>query len=269
VTPRLPPGLIERPRLLDLIAGGQSRQVALVKAGPGFGKASLAIAFAEQLQRNGKPVAWLALDDEDDEPTRFLFYVSHALRRAVHGVGDAAIDLLSDISLVQFSTIVSTWINDLADVAEDVYLFLDDYHHIADHEIYSAVSYLLRYAPAQFHLVLTATGEPALPLARLRAHNQLLEIETEALRFDLDETNRFLEKENIGGLDMSVVRLLHAKSEGWSALLRIIAATLLQEGQDNEAYIKAVAVAQYVARIGITFSHDLGRSYPFDQPVDE
>jgi LuxR family maltose regulon positive regulatory protein len=241
VAPSRPPGLIERPRLLDLIALARTKQVALVRAGPGFGKTTLAVAFVEQLQRNGNPVAWLALDDEDDEPTRFLLYVSHALRRAVPGVGDAAIDLLSDISLVQFSTIVSTWINDLADVAEDVYLFLDDYHHISDHEIYSAVSYLLRYAPAQFHLVLTATGEPAMPLARLRAHNQLLEIDTDALRFDLDETNRFLEQENIGGLDMSVVRLLHAKSEGWSALLRIIAATLVQEGKDNEAYIKSLS----------------------------
>jgi LuxR family maltose regulon positive regulatory protein len=238
--PRRPPGLIDRPRLFDLTAQARTKQVVLVKAGPGFGKTALALAFVEQLRQLGKPVAWLALDDEDDEPTRFLFYVSHALRRAVPGVGDAAIDLLSDISLVQFSAIVSTWINDLADVEEDVYLFLDDYHHITDHEIYDVVSYLLRYAPTQFRLVATATGEPSLPLGRLRAHNQLLEIDTESLRFDLDETSRFLDQENIRGLDVSLVRLLHSKSEGWPALLRIIAATLVQPGQDSEAYIRSL-----------------------------
>jgi len=73
----LPPqcraGLVERPRLLDLIGNAQTKQVALVKAGPGFGKTTLAVAFAEQLQRSGRLVAWLALDDEDDEPARFLF----------------------------------------------------------------------------------------------------------------------------------------------------------------------------------------------------
>jgi LuxR family maltose regulon positive regulatory protein len=183
--PRCPPALVERPRLLDLIGNAQTKQVALVKAAPGFGKTSVAIAFAEQLQRIGKLVAWLALDDEDDEPARFLFYVSHALRRGVPGVGDAAIDLISDITLVQFRTIVSTWINDLAGIDEDVYLFLDDYHRITDHEINGAISYFLRYAPTQFHLVMTAAGEPTLSLARLRAHNQLVEIDTADLRFDL------------------------------------------------------------------------------------
>ncbi len=225
----LPPqcraGLVERPRLLDLIGNAQTKQVALVKAGPGFGKTTLAVAFAEQLQRSGRLVAWLALDDEDDEPARFLFYVSHALRRGVPGVGDAAINLISDISLVQFSTIVSSWINDIAGIDEEVYLFLEDYHRITDHEINNAISYFLRYAPTQFHLVVTAASEPTLPLARLRAHNQLVEIDTAALRFDLEETSRFLEHENIGGLDNSAVRLLHAKSEGWPAVLRIIAAT--------------------------------------------
>ena len=184
----------------------------MIKAGPGFGKTSLAVAWAERLQQSGKSVAWLALDADDDEPTQFLFYVSHALGRANDGVGKAALDFISDVSLVPFNTIVSTWINDLADIDDDVYLFLDNYHWITDHDIHNAISYLLRYAPTQFHLVLTTTGEPSLPLGRLRAHNQLLEIDTAALRFDADETYRFLEQENIGGLDPSGVRLLNAKS---------------------------------------------------------
>jgi len=97
---------------------------------------------------------------------------------------------------------------------------LDDYHRITDTEIRDSVSYLLRYAPTQFHLVLTATGEHSLPVARLRAHNQLLEIDTETLRFDLEETSRFLEQENVGGLEPAEVRLLHAKTEGWPAVLK-------------------------------------------------
>jgi LuxR family transcriptional regulator, maltose regulon positive regulatory protein len=180
--PQCAPGLIDRQRLLDLIAQVQAKQVTVIKAGPGFGKTSLAVAWAERLQKSGKSIAWLTLDTDDDEPTRFLFYVSHALRRASDGVGEAAIGLISDVALVPFNTIVSTWINDLADIDDDVYLFLDDYHRITDTEIRDSVSYLLRYAPTQFHFVITATSEPSLPLARLRAHNQLLEIDTETLR---------------------------------------------------------------------------------------
>jgi hypothetical protein len=70
-------GLIDRPRLLDLVGQVQAKQVTVIKAGPGFGKTSLAVAWAEQLQKGGKLIAWLTLDDDDDEPTRFLFYVSH------------------------------------------------------------------------------------------------------------------------------------------------------------------------------------------------
>jgi LuxR family maltose regulon positive regulatory protein len=74
--PRCAPGLIDGPRLLDLVAQVETKQVA------GFGKTSLAVAWAERLQQSGKLIAWLALDADDDEPTRFLFYVSHALGRA-------------------------------------------------------------------------------------------------------------------------------------------------------------------------------------------
>jgi LuxR family maltose regulon positive regulatory protein len=150
---------------------------------------------------------------------------------------------MSEISLVPFNTIVSSWINDLADIDDEFYLFLDDYHRITDHDIQGAIAYLLRYAPTQFHLVLTATGEPALPLARLRAHNQLLEVDTAALRFDVEEISRFLEQEHIGGLDPSGVRLLLAKTEGWPAVLRIIAATLRQPGQDFAAYVQGLSGA--------------------------
>ena len=169
--PQRAPGLIDRPRLLDLIAQVQAKQATVIQAGPGFGKTSLAVAWAERLQKSGKAIAWLTLDADDDEPARFLFYVSHALRRAGDGVGEAAIGLISDVALVPFNTIVSTWINDLADIDDDVYLFLDDYHRITDTEIRDSVSYLLRYAPTQFHLVLTATGEPSLPSEAARSQS--------------------------------------------------------------------------------------------------
>ncbi len=81
----------------------------MIKAGAGFGKTSLALSWAERLKQAGNLVAWLALDTDDDEPTRFLFYVSQALRRACASVGESAIRLLSDVSLAPLNTIVSTF----------------------------------------------------------------------------------------------------------------------------------------------------------------
>jgi hypothetical protein len=102
---------------------------------------------------------------------------------------------------------------------------------------------LLRHAPSQFHLVLTARTEPPLPLAQLRAQNRLLEIDAAALRFDMDETSRFLEHEKLGALDPSEVRLLCAKTEGWPAVLRIIASTSSQCPNLNRISCRAYLVS--------------------------
>lgn len=240
--PRPAAGLIERPRLLGLIVQVQAKQLTVIKAGAGFGKTSLAVAWAEQLEQSGNSVAWLALDSDDDQPTRFLFYVSHALRHVCAGVGDAAIRLMLETSLVQPHTIVSLLINDLTDADNEVYLFLDDYHSVTDPAIHDAVSFLLRHAPSQFHLVLITRVEPSIPLAGLLASNQLLEIDASAMRFDLSEIRWFLEHEKFGALAAPEVALLHAKTEGWPAVLRIVTATS-QSGQELGPYVRNLSAA--------------------------
>jgi len=214
ITKILPPGhiagLIDRPRLVELVVQLETKQLAVVTAGAGFGKTSLAAAWAERLRRSGNSVAWLALDAEDDEPSRFLFYISHALHRA-GDVGIATISLISDFLLAAANTDLVTLINELANTDDDVFLFLDDYHFIANPEIHDAVAFLLRHAPKQFHLVVTSRTAVPLPLARLRADNQLVEIDASSLRFDVEEIQEFLEQENLGLLDSSEIAILNTK----------------------------------------------------------
>jgi LuxR family maltose regulon positive regulatory protein len=244
VPPRGAAGLIDRPRLLGMTAQLEEKQLVVIKAAAGFGKTSLALAWADELRQSGNSVAWFALDPDDNEPTRFLFYIAHALRRACDGLGEAAISQISAFFfLVPVNTIVATLINELADSEDEIYLFLDDYHSITHPEIHDALSFLLQHAPTQFHLVLTSRTEPPLPLVRLRAQNRLLEIDLAALRFDLDETRRFLEHENLGALDSSELRMLCAKTEGWPAVLRIIASTSSQPGQDFGRYVHGLSGA--------------------------
>src|SRR2546423_10536603 len=75
-------------------------------------------------------------------------------------------------------------INDLADIDNEVFLFLDDYHSVTDPVIRGAVSFLLRYAPSHLHLALTMRLEPPLSLGGLLAKNRLLEVDASVLRFD-------------------------------------------------------------------------------------
>ena len=243
-TKLLPPrcvGLIERPRLVELVTEVQNRRLSVVKAPAGFGKTSLAAEWVERLSQSGNLIAWLSIDASDNQPTQFLFYVSHALKRAHHGVGSSAIDLILETSLISPPAIVSTLINGLAEVDEEIYLFLEDYHYVSDPVIHDAVAFLLRHAPSNFHVVLATRTEPPLPLPTLRAQNQLLEIDVAALRFDLEETRQFLEHEGLGPLDPAQLRLLHERTEGWPAVLRIVAATSSQSEQNFGQYVRQLS----------------------------
>jgi LuxR family transcriptional regulator, maltose regulon positive regulatory protein len=237
-------GLIERPRLLDMASHLSGKRLAVIKAPAGFGKTSLAAAWLQALQQGGNAVAWLTIDSDDDEPPAFLFYVSHALQRACGGVGAAAIDLIRETFLINPSAIVSTLINDLADLDDEVYLFLEDYHWITNPKIHETLTFFLRRAPSHCHVVLTTRTEPRLPLASLRAQNQMLEIDAAALRFDLVETQNFLEIEGSCPLAPSDVRLLREKTEGWPAALRIVASTSIQLKQDFGQYVRNLSGTQ-------------------------
>ncbi len=237
----LPPrgvGLIERSRLLELVIQVPMKPLSVIKAPAGFGKTSLAVAWTDQLLQSGNSVAWFSIDANDNELTQFLFYVCHALQRARDGVASLAIDLIRETSLISPHAIISTLINDLAEIDEEVCLFLEDYHWVSDPAIHDAVAFLLRHAPSHFHVVLITRTEPSLPLAGLRAQNQLLEINSWALRFDLEETRRFLEHECLGQLDPEELKLLHERTEGWPAALRIVASTFSQSGQNFGQYVR-------------------------------
>jgi LuxR family maltose regulon positive regulatory protein len=239
--PRPVTGLIERQRLSGLAVQVLEKQLTIIKAGAGFGKTSLALSWARSLEEKGNHVAWFCVDAEDNEPTHFLFYFAHALRHTCAEFGSEAIDLIREGPLNLPQTIASSLINDLTNVDDEVVLFLDDYHLLTDPEVHKVTSFFIKHAPCNFHLVLTTRSAPDLPLTKIRAQNQLLELDELALRFTLDETLEFLEQAGLNKLELRDVRALHAKTEGWPAILRIIASTRFRSTADLKEFISGLS----------------------------
>src|ERR1700723_2563901 len=244
IMPARPRGLVARPRLLAMLSGLPAKRLGVIKAPAGFGKTSLAAAWAEQLEQEGCAVAWLTIDSDDDEATRFLFYLSRAVHHACPGVGTGAIELILENNLIDPPAVLSSLINDLAEVDEDVYFFFEDYHWVSSSRIHQTVAYFLKHAPSHCHVVLTTRTEPPLPLATLRAQNQLIEIDAAALRFDMQETLAFLDRTRPGVLELSEVQLLQRKTERWPAGLPIIVSMDPQSGPDLKDYVQNLSGSQ-------------------------
>jgi LuxR family transcriptional regulator, maltose regulon positive regulatory protein len=237
-------GLVARPRLVAILSELPAKRLAVIKAPAGFGKSSLAAAWAEKLEQGGDNVGWLTIDTDDDEATRFLFYVSQALHHACPDVGAGAIGLILENNLIDPTAILSSLINDLAEIEDDIYLFLEDYHWLSASRIHQTVTYFLKHAPSHCHVVLTTRTEPPLPLATLRAQNQLIEIDSVALRFDMQETQAFLDSTKPGVLQLPDVQLLQRKTEGWPAALRIVASMPSQFGLVFKEYVQGLSGSQ-------------------------
>jgi LuxR family transcriptional regulator, maltose regulon positive regulatory protein len=236
--PRAAAELIERPRLLDLLPTARTKLLSVIKGPAGFAKTSVALAWARALESPECRVAWVTLDPNDDVPTRLLFSAVQALRLASEGLGASVIAMISENSLLPIETPISVLINELAELDEDVFLFLDDYHYLSEPAIHHGLSFFLRNAPRNFHLVLTSRSDPPLPLPRLRAQNQLFEVDATELRFDLSETDRLLSLAH-KVVSPSDVERLHSMTGGWPAALRLATSTSSHTGGGLASYLRS------------------------------
>jgi LuxR family maltose regulon positive regulatory protein len=229
--PRLRRGLVTRPRLIERMNRGTESRLTLVSAPPGFGKTTLVAAWLAAAPAEGRSVAWLSLDPGDNEAAPFWTSVVAALQTAVPGVGARALALLQAPGPPPVETVLAVLLNELGALPAEVVLVLDDYHVIDAHDIHDAMAYLLEHLPPQVHLVLTTRADPPLPLARLRARGELVEIRAADLRFTPDEAAAYLT--DTMGLELAGgdVAALEGRTEGWIAALQLAALSI--QGRDD------------------------------------
>jgi LuxR family maltose regulon positive regulatory protein len=200
--------------------------VTLVSAAAGFGKTTLVAELVADRPR----AAWLSLDAADSEPTRFWTYVIEAIRTAVPDVGDQA-DALVRSPQPPIDAVVTTLLNELHDLADDLTLVLDDYHVIGGAAVHETLTFLVEHLPPTLCLVIASRADPPLPLAALRARGDLVEVRAADLRFTRDEAAAYLSDTMGLTLADSDVAALEERTEGWIAALQLAALSL--QGRDD------------------------------------
>ena len=225
-------GLVARSRLTERLGRAGESALTLVSAPAGFGKTTLLTDWLTATAGDGRTTAWLSLDHSDNDPALFWAYFIAALRTAAPGVGEGALALLSSTGSPTEAFVV-TLLNDLAAVSDEVVVVLDDYHVIEEPQIQEGMAFLVEHLPAQIRLVIASRADPALPLARLRARGELVEIRAADLRFTLDEAAAYLNE--VMGLELTPadVAALEGRTEGWIAALQL--AALSMQGRDDVA----------------------------------
>jgi LuxR family maltose regulon positive regulatory protein len=229
-TPR--PNLVPRPRLIDRLSAGVRGPFTVVSAPAGYGKTTLMSEWHANIGRDF-PIAWLSLDVDDNDSNRFLLYLTAALEKIKTGIVNNTNHLFKAPQIPPTEVILTSLINELNVIPYNFALVLDDYHTISNRTIHDVIGFLLDHQPLRMHLIILTRSDPPLPLARLRARNQLVEIRAADLEFNSHEAEIFLSE--VMGLKLSAsdIAVLETRTEGWIAGLQM--AALSMQGRDDSS----------------------------------
>ena len=234
------PNVVLRSRLIERLNEGLRRKLTLISAAAGFGKTTLIsewVADCERLEPKVR-VAWLSLDEGDNDPARFLTYLITALQTIVPKIGEGLLAMLQSPQPPSSESILTSLLNEITTVSDNFILVLDDYHVIDAQPVDQVFTFLVEHLPPQMHLVIASREDPPLPLARLRVRDQLIELRALDLRFTPAEAAEFLNR--VMGLSLSAedIAALENRTEGWIAGLQL-AAISMQGHQDTTSFIKS------------------------------
>ncbi len=231
------PKVVLRPRLTGQLNEGllANRKLILISAPAGFGKTTL---VSEWVASCDQKVAWLSLEEADNDPTNFLAYFVTALQTIAPKIGAGILAAIQSPQLPSTESLLPALLNEIVVLPDNFILVLDDYHVIDSKPVDAALTFLLEHLPYQMHLVIVTREDPDLPLARLRARGQLTELRAVDLRFSPTEASEFLNR--MMGLDLSTenISALEARTEGWIAGLQL-AAISMQGREDVASFIQS------------------------------
>ena len=241
------PELVSRPRLIKKLNEGLHHKLTLISAPAGFGKTTLVSDWIANMQLDGEKgsqlqdhtsgkqnrVAWLSLDEGDNDLHSFLIYFIAAMQTVEPDFGLEPLAALQSSGATNSEAVLMALLNELAGLPQSLILILDDYHVIETQSIDKALTFLLDHLPATMHLVITTRIDPPLPLARLRGRGQLTELRVADLRFTNDEAATFLNQMMRLELSAEDIAALGSRTEGWITGLQLAALSLQERDAEH------------------------------------
>ncbi|QNG20867.1 protein kinase [Rhodococcus triatomae] len=219
-------GTVRRRRLLEILDAEPPRLLTLVHGPAGYGKSTLAAQWREVLGTRGVPVSWFVVDRDDANPRWFAEHVLEAVRRRLPDlVESVTVQSPGDDDAAARDTLTAL-IDAVHDGDEMLVLVIDDWHRAAQTSTAEALKFLLDNACRHLRVVVCSRVRTGLPISRMRVRDEILDIDSEVLRFDEQETKEFLV--DVAGLDVddSDAVALHHYTDGWPAAVQLISQTL-------------------------------------------
>jgi LuxR family maltose regulon positive regulatory protein len=258
--PPLRPNLVRRPHLVGKLNAGLESKLILVSAPAGFGKTTLLTTWLGQWDDGrGAPrphIAWISLDEGDNDLVRFLTYFVRALQGGDEDLGKTALVALQTRHEAAAEPLLTPLLNEIGASRDQFIVILDDFHAITNQQVHQAVTFLCDHLPPSMRLVISSRADPPWPLARLRARGDMAELRANDLRFTLEETTSFLNEKAKLGLSPDQIGSLDARTEGWITGLQMVALSMRQR-EDRTGFI-----------IAFTGSHRFVLDYLVEEVLD-
>ncbi len=252
--PTIDPDILPRSQLIARLENGRYRKLTLISAPAGYGKSILAGIWAGEC---ACPVAWISLDEKDNELDIFVSYLICAVQTIFPDSFPETEELLSGQHLPSLDMLSTRFITEALSIPEPFIIMLDDYHVVTSRAISHLVNTLIQYLPANMHLVMTTRQDPPLDITNLRVKDQLTEVRLTDLRFSAAETQQYLENKPGDPLAPDLVRQIFEYTEGWAAGLRLTVlamrnqrdqALFLENFQGSNQYIMSYLLSEVLAQ---------------------
>ena len=242
--PPLPGEFVHRPRLTDRINQGVNGPLTLLAAPAGFGKTNLLIEWTKE---TSLPVAWLTIDSDDNDLSRFFRYLVGALQTLEAGLGEEALDLIQSSKGSGLEVGLTLLINELSTLPKDLILVLDDFHVLEDLLIQKGIDFLLKHSPPNLHLIIASRSQPELDLAFLRAKGRVLDLGADDLRFTSEEVIRYFQQVIGLELPLETVKVLEERTDGWITSLQMAAISLKDQADPTTLLANLQGKAHYLS----------------------
>ncbi|PTU31847.1 LuxR C-terminal-related transcriptional regulator [Stenotrophobium rhamnosiphilum] len=231
--PRVGQSPVNREALVQILSAGRERKLTLVVGPAGCGKTTLLTQWRKELFLQGATVAWYNVSADDDD-VHIGAYINESFRQAGIKINEEALPLYARSGGKAWKPLVASLVNDIQAHPHEVYFVIDDFHYISSFSVLKLIDRWLTVAPPNMHLVLGTRVRPPLALGQLQAADQITQLRFDELRFDIEETRRFVIAQGLTQLTQEQVHTLHDITDGWAAGLQLLAFSLRKQKVPQE-----------------------------------